>query len=226
MTPPNPPNPPNPHLPPNPLPTEAPSNPSHGKLSSHYPVPKGIRIGRYTINRTASLCILGAALLIFINLIAFQLYRSQRQAAMQAADELIVCRKLIADIQAMQQKPSLTAANPLQTSELTRRIEQAGQAAGFLTGPNGNLVRIWPEPARQVAQSPFQQRPTRIVLRQVSLKQVIQFMHRLTENDPTLRWQNIRLSAPRGEETGDRWSVEATLVYDVFVPPSSQTPKS
>ena len=30
--------------------------------------------------------------------------------------------------------------------------------------------------------------------------------------------KSIRLSAPRGEETGDRWTVETTLTYLVYDP--------
>jgi hypothetical protein len=33
-----------------------------------------------------------------------------------------------------------------------------------------------------------------------------------------LRLRNIRLSAPRGEETADRWTVESTLTYMVYAP--------
>ena len=40
---------------------------------------------------------------------------------------------------------------------------------------------------------------------------------------PGLRLEALRLSAPRGEEAGDQWTAEATLVYLVYDPKAAPT---
>ncbi len=63
---------------------------------------------------------------------------------------------------------------------------------------------------------------TQVRLRRVTMRQVFTFLHALCADAPAsssgLRLRSIRLAAPHGEETADRWTVESTLTYMVYSP--------
>ena len=110
----------------------------------------------------------------------------------------------------------------LGTADLSRRIELAAAAADFA---DGSIERIEPEHARRIGETNYREVPTQVRLRRVTLQQVFTFLHALSATPPTadhnqqsiLSVSDIRLSAPCGEETGDRWTVESTLTYTVYV---------
>ena len=98
---------------------------------------------------------------------------------------------------------------------MSRRIEQAARAADFA---EGSILRIEPEPARRIEETNYREVPTLLQLRHVTLQQMFTFLHALSSESSGLGVRDIVLSAPRGEETGDRWTIEATLTYIVFSP--------
>jgi hypothetical protein len=143
---------------------------------------------------------------------------SSRQRAEDAAADLSACRDSATRIESLRRRPVVAGSRDVQTTELSRRIESASSAAGM---PDGGLDRIEPEPPRRVGETPYRETPTRVRLRHVTLRQLFAFLHSLAGDGnagPGLRLAALRLSAPRGEETGDQWSAEATLSYLVYDP--------
>jgi hypothetical protein len=161
---------------------------------------------------------LGTIVLVLLLMVGWSyLHLSQsRDAAMAAAEDLTNCRTLVKQIVELRRRPSIAGTQELAVADLSRRIEQAALTARF---PQENIERIDPEPARRVGESNYRQLPTLIRLRHVTLQQIFTFLHTLASDDSNaLQLQQIRLSAPRGEETSDRWTIESTLAYTIYSP--------
>jgi len=137
---------------------------------------------------------------------------------MDTASDLSACRDAASRIEQLRRRPAVAGSREVQATELSRRIEASARAAEM---PDGALDQIEPQPPRRVGDTPYRQTPTRVRLRGVTLQQLFTFLHALAAEDasgPGLRLEALRLSAPRGEEAGDRWTAEATLTYLVYDP--------
>jgi hypothetical protein len=153
---------------------------------------------------------------------------SRRSAAETAAD-LGASRDLAGRVETLRRRPAVAEGHGLGDADLHRRIAAAAGAAEL---PAESLGRIESEPSRRVGETPYREDATRVYLHRVTLRQLFTFLHALaagpagvaaeTGGDASagsgLRVKSIRLSAPRGEETGDRWTVETTLAYLVYDP--------
>jgi hypothetical protein len=151
-----------------------------------------------------------------------------RAYAFAAGQDVADCRALAARIESLRRLPTVAGAAELGASDISRQIEQAARAAEF---PEDSVERIEPEPARRVGETNYREVATQVRLRRVTLRQVFTFLHALcadaSASSPSasaarasfgLRLRSIRLSAPRGEEIADRWTVESTLTYMVYSP--------
>jgi hypothetical protein len=95
------------------------------------------------------------------------------------------------------------------------RTEQGtGGAVGFTI--TGGLAPAAGGP--RVAHGPLLERPTVVQLRGVTLRQLFTFLHATATGRSRLGLKQIRLSAPAAADTGDKWSVEATLAQLVRAP--------
>jgi hypothetical protein len=151
-----------------------------------------------------------------------------RRSAAEAAGDLGACRDLAMRVESLRRRPAVAEGHGLGESDLHRRI---AAAAGVAELPAESLGRIESEPSRRVGETPYREDATRVYLHRVTLRQLFTFLHALASgrNGPDetsaapsagsgLRVKSIRLSAPRGEEAGDRWAVETTLAYLVYDP--------
>lgn len=138
-----------------------------------------------------------------------------RAGAVATAEDLARCRHLADQIERMRRQPQLAGDRELAFHDLTRQIEEAARNQGIATDA---IVRISPEPARRLGRSAYQEQPTRIELRQATLKQLLGLMHEAAAASPALRVRNIRLSAPRTESDANTWNVEFTLNYLQYHP--------
>ena len=133
-----------------------------------------------------------------------------------AAADLARCRELATRIEQARGRPAVAGPQELRPTDLSRRIEAAAAGVG-----DAAVERIEPEPARRVGESPYKEVPTRVRLRGVTLAQAFALLHALGEDAPGapgLRLRSVRLSAPRGQESGDAWGVESTLAHLVYDP--------
>mgnify|MGYP003636730714 CR=1 FL=1 len=142
---------------------------------------------------------------------------SHRSATHRSAQELIDCVELVAQIQAIDNEPKRAQSGELAHTDLTQRIEKAADSSGI---DKGNLNRISSAPPRRLAKLPYEERPTSIALGSVTLPQLVQFLHQLSDQAEGLWIKDITLRAPRGEEVGDRWTADATISYLIYIPES------
>jgi hypothetical protein len=158
--------------------------------------------------RITRILVLVLLCLAMVSLWSWGRMTDQRRSAARAAEDLALSRATAGRIEQLRQRPSLgTSREPHQ--ELSRRIEQAAAAAQLGTG---SLERIGSEQQRRLSDS-VAERSRPVFLRQVTLRQLMTFMHTLTEENPGLQIGSLRLSAPRGEEGGELWRAEMTLSY-------------
>lgn len=155
------------------------------------------------------------ALLLLACAWSYGVLASSRQAALEASDDLATCRKLATRIQALRQKPSVAGTRELEPTELSKQIEEAAKGAGI---PAERLVRVWPEQARRVGNSPYKEKPTQVLLRGVSVQQTVTMLHALASSDSGLQVKSLRVIAPREGERADGWTVETTVASLIFAP--------
>ena len=140
----------------------------------------------------------------------------RREVARAAGEDLARCRALAGRIAELRTRPAVAGAEELGANDLAHRIEQAARTAQF---SQENIERIDPEPPRRFGETNYRLIPTRVRLRHVNLEQAITFLHTLgSDASHPLQVEQVRLSAPPGEEAGERWMVESTLFYTVYSP--------
>lgn len=140
---------------------------------------------------------------------------SQRGSAQRSMQELTDCIDLVAKIKAIDQEPKRAQSGVLAHTDLTQRIERAAGSSGI---GSDRLDRIDAAAPRRLAKLPYEERPTSVVLKDVTLSQLVEFLHRLGNQAGGLWIKDIALHAPRGEEVGDHWVADVTISYLIYTP--------
>lgn len=160
-----------------------------------------------------TVALVGAVLLVAIT-IGFLSLAGSHSAAVAAATDLHESQRLASRIRMLRAGPTSTAGASGAEHDLRSRIAAAARSAGIRPASVGSIEE---QPARRAGQSVYQARPTRVLLREVSLKEVITFLYALTDSTP-LTLDDIRLSAPNEADAGPHWNVQATLSTLVYAP--------
>jgi hypothetical protein len=165
-------------------------------------------------------------LLLAANLWAWRRLDASRQRAMRAWDDLGRCGQLAEQVIALRNRPGTVAARELAAAELASRVEHAAAAAQV---PTSSILRISPEPPQRLGDSGYLEKPTQLHLRQLTLRQLVGLLRELVVSSSSsgggatgLQPRSLRLVAPREQETGQQWNVEATLSYLIYSPPPHQ----
>ncbi len=154
-------------------------------------------------------------LLVCADLWAWGMLASSRSSAQRAQSDSLRCRQLAGQIMQRRSRPNVAAMEELASSELASRVERAAATAQV---PAAGIVRISPEPTRRLGDSPYLESPTQLQLRQVTLKQLTVLLQELLKDSSALELRSLRLSAPREQETGPQWNVEAMICHLVYSP--------
>jgi hypothetical protein len=144
-----------------------------------------------------------------------------------AATDLAVAGRSADHIVALRGAGGLAATRPWRPEDLRGKIAKAA-AEGDL--PEDGLGTIDEQPPRRLPGSPFQERPTQVTLRGVTVPELIGFLYAVLEDAPGLRVTQLRLSAGRegvgGREAADdepaRWAADVT--FSVTTPAADATP--
>jgi hypothetical protein len=148
---------------------------------------------------------------------SFSRLTESRDAALAAERDLAESRATVARMEALRQRPAAGTTESGQAA-FSRRVDEAARTAGFAASEVNNIV---PEPPQRVNNSNEMEVPTQVRLQGVTLEQVFTFLHAMSAEtdddgnvrDTGVRLKSIRLSTPRDEDAGDRWTVESTLTY-------------
>ncbi len=139
----------------------------------------------------------------------------ERAAAQAAARDLADCRRHEERISRLRHRPALAADRERLSAEISAPIERAAKAAGI---PTDRLVRISPEPPQRVGETSYKEKPTRVFLKNVSLRKVVTMAHGLMSSEEGLDLESIRLTAPSRDATAGTWSAELVFAYLIYEP--------
>jgi hypothetical protein len=168
--------------------------------------------------------ILTAILLVLLAVVAHLCYgywaRSEAYAA-RAAEDLAATKRILASIEKLDDRPELASDHERLAAETTGRIEEAARQAGI--SPAG-LAHINPQSPQRLGDSPYKQKPTQVLLKSVTLEQLVKMTHRLSGDAQSLLPRSLRLTAPRNSDTGPFWNAELVLTYLIYDPPKLDGP--
>ncbi len=169
-------------------------------------------------SRSVLLIILAGLLAIFA-VWSYREMSSQQQAARLAASDLEECRKAADQIEALRRRPAMAQQNQRDSAETIGLIEKSAKAAGLT---DATLVRTVPEQPLRLGDTVYLEKPTRVQLKNVSLVQLVEMVHRIATDKNRLHAKAMRISAPSAEDTGGLWNVELVLTYLIYEPPKPQ----
>jgi len=171
------------------------------------------------VNRRQTLLIsVLAALLVVVVLWAYDGMTAQRAAARSAAGDLVSVREMASRITAYTQMPTVASDHERLAAQTTGLIESAARDARI---DPSCLDRIMPEPPRRLGDSAYKEKPTHVLLKNVTLRQLTTLIHSVTAGPHGLAARSIRISAPRPEDTGPLWTAEVALTYLIYDPPKT-----
>ena len=172
------------------------------------------------MNSTSRGFVLRSLLLIALLIGAVWSGLDWRTAAARARDrrtDLDRCVELAKDIGRLRSRPRLAALYTAESAAaITQRAEDAVEAAHM---PVGNLESVEPGSPQPLGASDYLLRPTRIVLNQTSMEQLLRFCRSLTGDTRRLTIRNINLLPAQSADRGTvRWAVDITLTELVYSP--------
>ncbi len=165
--------------------------------------------------RTAVLLSVLAALLALATLLSYRVMIRHRAAAMTASNDLAECYKMAPEIESYRKRPAMAADQERIANETTGLIEQAARSSGISTR---GLVRITPAPAHRLADTVYKEKPTQILLKGVTLRQLVSTLHRLASSKQSLYPKSLRITAPRVDDIGRLWTAEIVVTYLIYEP--------
>jgi len=160
-----------------------------------------------------------AGLLAISALWSYRKMSSQQRAARLAAGDLAECRRAADQIEALRRRPALAQQNQRESAETIGLIEKSVKAAGLT---EAMLVRTVPEQPLRLGDTVYLEKPTRVQLKNVSLVQFVEMLHRILTDKNRLHAKAMRISAPSAEDAGALWNVELVLTYLIYEPPKAQ----
>lgn len=166
--------------------------------------------------RTLVLSLILIGLLSVAACVAAMHLAGQRAAACRAGEDLAECRRLADRIRGLSTRPRRASDHEQLSSETSTLIEKAAAAAGV---SGGRLVSIHPEPAQRVAESVYKEKPTRIILRGVTVRQSVELMQRLAAGEHALSIKSVNLTAVTPQDDRDVWNADVVVTYLIYDPP-------
>jgi len=104
-------------------------------------------------------------------------------------------------------------------------MEATAQAVGVVPG---RIVRIDPRSARRIGDTPYEEQPTRVELRELTLEQIVSFLSKVVREERGTEVTELRLKPARtgGVNAEDSpvsgqvelWDAEVTLTALAFSP--------
>lgn len=144
---------------------------------------------------------------------SFDYLQTGRAAAELAGHDLQDCRLAGSRIEQLRERVPQTQVGGGVEADAGRVVEDAAKTADV---PPASLVRIAPQPARRIGQSQLQEQQTSLQLQQVTLRQLLGFLH--AAEGAGLPARSVVISTPTENRSGDAWNAEVEL-FRVSVAP-------
>ena len=170
------------------------------------------------MNRQSLLIVMLIALLGASALWAHQRMASRQRLAEAAYENLQGSRHCAAQIESIRRRPAIAADSEAIGGEVQSAIEQSAATAGIEAA---RLSRITPESPQRLGDSVYKEKPTRVRLTDVTLEQLVTFLHTLGRRHVGLNARSIQLRAPRPADTGKLWIAEVVITHLLYDPPET-----
>lgn len=157
----------------------------------------------------AILWVAGLAVPAAVLLFSAQYLANQKSAALSAERALEECKSLAGEIRSARSTASPAASEPARQVAFTRQAADAAAAAGI---PASAIERIEHEPARRSDSGQFLEKPSRVSLQSVTLRQAMTFVTGIARPEAAIRVSRLRLLAPRDAANSNTWNAEMTFV--------------
>jgi len=159
--------------------------------------------------------------------LAYSHLQTARDHALLREHDLAICTADLSSI-ASASGQGIVVRPGVDDPELNRRLRSAATIAGV----GNELVSIDPGPARQVRDTDYDETVVYLRLDNVTLRQLVTFLHQLSSRDKALRTKSLQLAppAPTGiaraplpattlkQESGELWTADVTLAYLSYSP--------
>jgi len=147
---------------------------------------------------------------------SYSVMRSRADRFDRAAKSVQRCQELIDKIQRLKTAPKLAALKADSSTGLSERIELARDTIGI---PQSSLIRIEHQPAVRLGRSQYRVTPTRVELKDVTLRELVQLAHSLADESNGLTVRDLAFSRGNRQDTPvERWEGEFTLTQLIFSP--------
>lgn len=170
--------------------------------------------GRMGLGLAIACCVLAG-----VTVCSWLVMRASAERAGEVLAEERSCQRLIAEILALQNRPRFAGLAAESPQAITARAEEAVRQSGL---PVTALVRIEPQSAVRLGDSPYRQRPTRLELRRATLEQVTRFVFHMTRAEEGAAVRDLRLVSVDGPDAADGggtlWNAEPVLTQLIFSP--------
>jgi hypothetical protein len=168
------------------------------------------------MTRRAAMAIVAlVVLLLLMTLYTWGHLAAKRAGAMLADAELRECDRTASEIQRISRRPQLASEQERMSEETTGLIERVAKAAGIDVK---SILRITPGSPQRIGDTVYKEKPTRILLKDVTLEQLTKLMHTLASSPQALQPKSVRLSTPNREDTGNLWGAEIEVTYLIYDP--------
>jgi hypothetical protein len=141
----------------------------------------------------------------------------QRSAAALAAQDLAVCRANIVDLVRWNSGSASGPAPAASSPDLTVRLHIAATEAGM---PD-QIASIDHGQQRQLQDTDYAETLVLLRLNAVTIRQLVTFLHQLSEHDASVRAKSVGLGLPTGQgadSAGDTWAADVTLACLTYAP--------
>lgn len=160
------------------------------------------------------------ALFVMITL-SFAAYLALHRVASQArADYGLSARRTaqaqrdVSEIRRLRAAPQLAIERLRPNDELLTQIQLAAQFARIRSD---QWIRNEPRGAIRQRTSNYMRLQTQVSLQHITLRQLVQFCHRMTVDDPALHVDSLRCKASSGSQSAV-WDVELVIGYLIYAP--------
>jgi hypothetical protein len=140
--------------------------------------------------------------------------------------QLAVFRQQSQDSEALADKIDHLRQAPVKVEETTRAgdtfsklVESVALEVGLASD---RIVHVAPSEPRRIGDSPYLEQSTAVELREVTLRQLVEFSVALGRKEPRLAIPNVAVRIPPGDANPNKgrelWNVQMTLTAHVFAP--------
>lgn len=154
------------------------------------------------------------ALSLTTYLVLYRLASQARAEYMSSVSRTAQAQRDVLEMRRLRAAPQLAVERQRPNDELLTQIQVAAQFARIRSD---QWIRNEPKGAIRQGTSNYMRLQTQVSLQHITLRQLVQFCHRMTVDDPALHVDSLRCKASSGSQSAV-WDVELVIGYLIYAP--------